>query len=82
MASQRMESIKQRRAARQQWVRDKLRTAGNTVLDAAAFIDINPRTWREWVAAGIFPLLKKELILEALDSNEDEVRRHFTWRPA
>lgn len=82
MASERMESIKQKRAVRQEWVKNKLKTAENKVLDVAEFVGINPRTWREWVAAGSFPNHKKVLILEVLGSTEEEIRPYFQWRPA
>ncbi len=81
MASK-MERIKQKRIERKQWVAGRLKVAGNSALDAAAFVGINPRTWREWVALGTLPREKKQLILEALSVGEQEITKHFAWRPA
>lgn len=78
----RLESIKQKRAERKQWVTDRLKAAGNTALDAAAYVGINPRTWREWVALGTLPREKEPLILEVLGNPETELTRHFHWRSA
>jgi hypothetical protein len=75
-----METIKQKRAERQQWVTQKLKEAGHTALDAAAYVGINPRTWRDWVALGTLPEQKKALILEVLGSTLQEISRHFSWR--
>jgi hypothetical protein len=77
-----MESIKQKRAERKQWVTGRLKTAGHSALDAAAFVGINPRTWREWVALGIIPKQKKPLVLEVLDTDEQKLGRHFACRGA
>lgn len=77
----RMETIKQKRAERQKWVMDKLKVAGHTALDAAAYVGVNPRTWRDWVAIGSLPRAKESLILEVLGVEEREVSQHFAWRP-
>jgi hypothetical protein len=75
-----METIKQKRVERQRWIADKLKAAGHTALDAAAYTGVNPRTWRDWVAIGTLPKPKKALILEVLGSTEQEIGHHFTWR--
>lgn len=78
----RMETIKQKRTERKQWVASRLKTAGNTALDAATYVGIHPRTWREWVALGTFPREKEPLILEVLGNPDAELGRHFNWRGA
>ena len=74
------EANKARRRKRQQWVAERLKEADINTYDIAEHIGISPRTWREWVAQGIFPIDKEGLILEALSITKGAVDSLFVWR--
>ena len=90
MRAEALAEKRKQRGLRQEWVRNKLEEVSHTSQDAADICEVNPRTWRSWIAQGSFPESQQCNIIYVLYAEEavaeevaveriEEISRYFDW---